>query len=238
MNQNYHDDPEGLRDLIVAQALGTLDGRERSLLLQHVEHCDRCAQELDELLGAVDAVALATPGEDPPVGFESGVLTRITSESRTSVRRRPLVAWFALAAAAVALAFGLGFAVNSLGVNSTHPGISTVLQAPLNHAGHSVGTVYAFTGSPDWMVVSAQATTPAQTVNCVVVTRDGVRHSVGNFALTTPASSWSVPLPVKAASVASVELVDSSGTILATTDGAGWSRGYTPASAAAIHWSA
>ena len=51
-------------------ALGVLTGRERAQALSHVESCQRCADELEQLSRVVDTVVQAAPEVEPPMGFE------------------------------------------------------------------------------------------------------------------------------------------------------------------------
>ncbi len=56
-------DPEcsAARDDLAALAIGTLTGRERAELLDHLERCARCAAELEELSAAADALVTLIP---------------------------------------------------------------------------------------------------------------------------------------------------------------------------------
>jgi len=51
-------------------ALGVLTGRQRAATLAHVDSCDHCAEELEQLSRTADAVVYVAPEEEPPVGFE------------------------------------------------------------------------------------------------------------------------------------------------------------------------
>ena len=95
-------------------ALGVLTGRERVQALSHVESCPRCAEELEQLSRAADAVVQVAPEAEPPVGFEVRLFERM-GVADVPPRRRPrpgLAAGCrsAVAAAVVALAVGLGLA--------------------------------------------------------------------------------------------------------------------------------
>jgi hypothetical protein len=54
------------------------------------------------------------------------------------------------------------------------------------------------------------------TVDCVVVTNDGVTHDVGTFDAQHGYGAWMAPLHVDPANVRTAEVVSPSGTVFAT----------------------
>ena len=58
-----------VQDDLAALAIGALNGRDRSVVLGHLEGCARCAAELEELSAAVDALLTLIPEATPPEGF-------------------------------------------------------------------------------------------------------------------------------------------------------------------------
>ena len=92
-------------DLSAELALGILEGEERADALVHAQHCDACQRELARQSSVADELVALTPAAEPPVGFETRVLSRLAATSRQRRRGRVLVA---LAAAAVAAAIGVG----------------------------------------------------------------------------------------------------------------------------------
>lgn len=205
---NYHADDTVRLDLLAAEALGTLDGRERAALGAHLGECEACRRDLAGLAEAVDAVSLAAPSVEPPVGFESRVLRQMSP--RVSRAWRPVA--IASLAAALALAIVLG-----LGGGASAP--ASAAEHPLTLAGASVGTVYAVSGSPSVMVVATSARPTSAWVDCVLVKRSGARTSLGWFSLARAGSSWSVRLPVPLADVTGVRLVDAWGHVVGSTAG-------------------
>jgi hypothetical protein len=215
MSDDIHADDERRRDLLVGQALGILDGRDRSAIIAHLDGCDQCSAELIELSSAADALTLVTPDAEPPVGFETRVMSRIddvTAPTTTRARHRvPL----AIAAAAVALALGVGSVIGAL-AHGTSTATTSALSARLVSGQKVVGAVYAYSGSPGWMVVAVQPTRSATRLECVVMTSHGDR-SVGDFVVSGTLSSWSVALPVPLREVRGVRLTTASGSTIATT---------------------
>jgi hypothetical protein len=57
-------------------ALGILAGRERAVVLAHVEQCPGCGTELEQLSLTADALLRTAPEIEPPVGFEVRLLDR------------------------------------------------------------------------------------------------------------------------------------------------------------------
>ncbi len=206
----YHDDDAARLDRLGAEALGTLDGRERAALRDHLAGCEACRRDLAELAEVVDALSLAAPAVEPPVGFESRVLRRVST--RVSRAWRPV----AIASMAAALALGL---VIGVGTGSVAPASAT--ERPLASGATTVGEVYAVSGSPSWMVVATSARATSEWVDCVLVERSGTRASLGWFTLAPGGSSWSVRLPVGLSGVAAVRLVDGAGHVVAATTGSG-----------------
>jgi anti-sigma factor RsiW len=223
---------EGLAEL----ALGVLTGRDRAATLAHVDSCDHCAEELEQLSRTADAVVYVAPEEEPPVGFEVRLFSRMglaenASEPPAS-RRRGASRWGAsrgrwaltAAAAVVALVAGLtiGWATGSpgnhpaQGVAGRHPSAAVVATADLVERGRSVGRVVTYGGPRPWMVVTLADSSIDGRVSCSVVTADGVVHKVGAFTASDGYGAWDAPLPVAPREVRSAQVVSANGTVIAT----------------------
>ena len=201
-------------------ALGTLSGRQRADALAHVESCPRCSEELEQLSRAADAVVLAAPDADPPIGFEVRLLEQMGASSPSRHRRfRPrIVIPVAAAAAVVGLGIGLGLAYSGAPAPTTvaGPHRSPVVSAALVENGRNVGHVVAFGGAKPWLSMVLEDSAAHGTVNCVVVTDDGVTHHVGTFVARKGYGSWISPLHVDPANLETAEIVSPSGTVIAT----------------------
>lgn len=58
-------------------ALGLLQGRQQTCLLQHVAYCGGCAAHLQDLVTVADGLLwLLAPEVDPPIGFDRRVWER------------------------------------------------------------------------------------------------------------------------------------------------------------------
>ena len=58
-------------------ALGISTGRDRAMVLAHVEDCARCRLEVDRLSAAADSLLELVPPADPPIGFEVRLFERM-----------------------------------------------------------------------------------------------------------------------------------------------------------------
>ena len=202
-------------------ALGVLTGRDRARVLSHVEGCPRCAEELEQLSRAADAVVQVAPELEPPVGFETRVFERMGVTDVRPLRRRPRRYWVpaTVAAAVVALAVGLGVALTS---SPSPPSTSAqgshhaLLAGDLRESGQVVGRVETFGGARPWMQMTLDDSTARGRVRCLVVTDDGVTHWVGSFVASEGYGAWAAPLHVDPKDVRSAEVVSASGAVIAT----------------------
>jgi hypothetical protein len=210
-------------------ALGVLTGRDRAAALAHVESCSRCADELEQLARAADAVVRVAPELEPPVGFEvrlfsrMGVTEDVAPPAPVPIRRLRVPAW-ALAAAAAVVALGIGLGVGHSLSSSGHPSVAvgkptsgaTVTAAALRENGRSVGRVSTSGGANPWMFMTLDDASVQGKVTCQVVTDDGVTHAVGTFTIKHGYGAWGAPLPVAPRDVQRAEVVSSTGTVIAT----------------------
>jgi anti-sigma-K factor RskA len=211
-----------LQDDLAELALGVLTGRDRARGLAHVESCPRCAEELEQLSRAADAVVQAAPDVEPPMGFEVRLFERmgLADVRRRRRRVRPprwAVGAFAAAAAVAALAVGLtlGLSSSPSPTQSASPA-NGVVTANLVERGAMVGRVATHGGADPWMSMMLFDAHVHGTVNCVVQTSDGVSHHVGTFEAKEGYGAWIAPLHVNPKNVRSAEVVSPSGTVLAT----------------------
>jgi hypothetical protein len=210
-------------ELLAELALGILTGRERATTLAHVEQCPRCAEELELLSRAADAVVQVAPEREPPVGFEVRLFERMgVSEPRTG---RTMPARWILAAAAAVVALGVGLGIGLSG-SSAPPGPTTALgrshegvlvsSAQLREQGKKVGRVYTYGGSTPWMFMMLADSSVSGHVTCEVITTDGVLHKVGTFTAKKGYGAWGAALPVAPQDVQTAEVVSTDGAVLAT----------------------
>jgi anti-sigma-K factor RskA len=213
-------------------ALGILTGRARAATLAHVDSCPRCAEELEQLAHAADAVVTVAHEVEPTVGFEVRLFSRMglaetapsappaPGRTRRVVRRMTgTPRWImAVAAAVIALAIGVGIGWNTGPGQSgqTGPVGAEVATADLMANGSAVGNVNTYGGAKPWMLVTLADSWSDGKVTCEVVTKDGVTHTVGSFTATDGYGAWGAPLRVAPQDIQKAEVVSSDGTVIAT----------------------
>jgi hypothetical protein len=236
MIEDSHPTPcDEYSDNLAELALGILTGRERAATLAHVDSCPRCAEELEQLSHAADAVVSVAPEIEPPMGFEVRLFSRMgvaempaTPGPHRSRRRMTPPGWvarsprwvLATAAAVIALALGLSIGWSTGGHNGGTPGEgpagAEVAAGNLTANGSTVGSVNTYGGSKPWMIVTLADSWTQGKVTCEVVTGDGVAHKVGSFTAKDGYGAWGAPLRVAPQDVRKAEVVSSSGKVIAT----------------------
>jgi anti-sigma factor RsiW len=201
-------------------ALGVLTGRDRARVLAHVESCPGCAEELEQLARAADAVVEVAPEAEPPMGFEVRLFERMgVADVRHKHRFRPprwAAGALAAAAAVVALAVGLSLSLSASAPPAPSAASHGVVVAHLVENGEVVGRVATHAGEYPWMSMMLVDSSAHGTVNCVVVMSDGARHHVGTFEAKAGYGAWVAPLHVDPHDIRSAEVVEPSGTVIAT----------------------
>jgi hypothetical protein len=204
-------------------ALGVLTGRERALVLAHVESCPRCAEELEVLSRTADSVVQAAPEMEPPLGFEVRLFEKMGVTDVIPLRRRlrssrwvPAVVGVAAAAAALGLGLSLSSSSPSSSPTVAAPSAHHVVTGDLVENGETVGHVMAIGGDKPWISMMMADSSARGTVSCEVVTDDGVTHHVGTFVADKGYGAWIAPLHVDPADVRTAEVVSPSGTVIAT----------------------
>ncbi|GIF53910.1 zf-HC2 domain-containing protein [Asanoa iriomotensis] len=217
-----------VRPVLPELALGALGGDERADALRHVASCGACARELERLADVADGLlALAAPAE-PPAGFESVVLARMTGAPRRPPRRRRVLA-LAAGAVAVALAGATAGAavVHRAGgddrlladqyrrVLATADGQHLRALALTTAAGDpSAGTVFLYQGRPSWMLVAIADAPVDGAYRTVVTYAGGASRDAGFCQVTDGTGTTAYPLRAPVAEVAAVTLTAPDGTTL------------------------
>jgi hypothetical protein len=196
-----------LGDDIVELVLGTVDGDRRAAMAAHVLRCPPCRREYEELAATLSELLPAVPGVQPPLGFDEGVLARISAgrsaERGGEARRR----WLRLAGAAavlLALLIPLGVFLASRSHGTASAGeIATLHRAK---DGTVVGTVSVGEVGGDRVMVVALVDTPADvSYYCRISFADGSTVDSENWPSGNGA--WIVPLPGPASDVTSVAVL-------------------------------
>jgi hypothetical protein len=220
---------DAFEDQLPELSLGILTGRRREDVLAHLDHCSRCATEVDQLSQAADGLLMAAPQAEPQVGFEVRLFERmrhdpnadappgtlaLTPRPRAGVRRRAVLC--AAAAAVVALVF-LGGWLAGGGTSGPAPTVAArATIADLVSATGTVGTVTTLGGKPGWVVMNVTDVDWPGPLFCQVQTAHGAPVNVGTFWLSEGYGAWAARLPMPASQVHQARLVGAGGTVLAT----------------------
>jgi hypothetical protein len=220
-------------------ALGVLEGRERAEVLAHLEHCAACRQDLAALSAVADRLVELTPSVEPPAGFETRVLARLSAAkaeepvgrrgpappaadrgltARAGRRRWPLpkpARWVAAAALAAVIGAG-GWAIgHEASAPSAAQAAGHEKAAPFVAGDRTVGQVVAYDGPKPWVSMSVDENLGDRTVKCQLVERNGTISTVGTFQLSDGYGYWGAAIGVPPSSIARVQLVDAAGRTVA-----------------------
>ena len=80
---------EQVRELAPELAIGIADGQERDAALRHAATCPDCRRLVSELSSVVDDLLLLAPSHEPPPGFASRTVARISPPA--AERRHPVI---------------------------------------------------------------------------------------------------------------------------------------------------
>ncbi|HEX3946256.1 MAG TPA: zf-HC2 domain-containing protein [Acidimicrobiales bacterium] len=217
---------QAIHDDLAALATGTLTGRERAAVLDHLEHCPYCVAELEELSAVADELMTLVPEVAPPDGFAERTVALMKAEPklvRPPARQPAFRRVLAVAAAVVVLALGVGIGAviaspgsTGSGGNGSSGGRSGVRTAALQSTSGAQGTVVLAGDHPGWMVMTVDDSSTWGTVTCRVTLADGSHRVVGRFAMSSGYGSWTARLPVPSSSVRSVHLVGHGGAVIAS----------------------
>ncbi len=189
-----------VRDVAPEMALGVVSGEERALVLDHVAGCLDCRKHLDELARTADGLLVLAPAAEPPAGFETRVLNALERARRPGRRRIAT-----LVAAVVAGAVIAGIA--AVTITSEDRGVAGRYRAALAEAngeyfgvrrlvderGTKAGHVFAYQGSPSWLVVVVDR---AGQHRIEVATQDGRALDLGEMRSGSPPLVWGGEIPV------------------------------------------
>jgi hypothetical protein len=207
-----------MNDDLIEFALGTLSGRSRAAVLDHLETCAHCNAEVESLADVTDKLLWLAPEAEPSLGFETRLIERYRGgDARRHTARRQRLSVFAVAAmVAAVLASGVGAIVTNSG-STTPPSATTLrpLTGRLMAGAQVVGDVTISSGSPSWMIMDIDAGMLSGTVWCQVTLANGHIETVGKFTIANGYGSWVAPITGSARHVRSAQVVNANGTVLA-----------------------
>jgi len=209
-------------DDLTELALATLAEPRRSQVLDHVESCQRCRAELEQLAIVVETVQQLAPRVQPPLGFETRVAAKLKAMAKPRPRRRRVAVFASVAAAVVLLAFGLGTLVApKAGDDKSQSSAQPVARASFMSDGKVIGDAFVAQGSsPPLMFIAIHQEEGGWqgTVTCNVTMSSGEVETVGVFKLSGEYGAWVAPLPSYGGMVRSAQLVASNGMVVANAE--------------------
>ncbi len=208
---------EALSDDLIEFALGTLSGRSRSLVLDHLETCAHCNAESESLADVADWMLWLAPDAEPPLGFETRVIERFRgSEAQRRIVRRRRASVFAVAAMLVAvLGVGVGAVVTSHDGANLPSATVRPSTGRLMSGGQVLGEVTISSGSPSWMIMDVDTGKVSGVVWCEVTFANGRSETVGKFTISHGYGSWIAPIKASGSDVRSARIVKANGAVVA-----------------------
>jgi putative zinc finger protein len=212
---------EEARALAPELSLGSATGEERARLLHHLASCPDCRRLVSELSAVADELLLLAPAHEPPAGFESRVLARVSERQTRSGRLRRLIGFAAVALlAAGAGGGGVFWAVRSdREIASRYRQVLAVangeyFSAALLHDVHGAkrGLLVGYQGDTSWLFMTIHGPLDPRTYRAELITREGERvllHS--SLDLSGPRPAWGTALSGDFHGTAGVRILDDEG---------------------------
>lgn len=176
-----------------AYALGALDEHEVEPFREHLETCADCREELAQLQGVTDSLAIAVPHAQPSADLRGRLMATVRGEAellRASgheadrpVRARSVWRWRVLPGLVAAGALAAGVLIGALALSSGSPEQTRVIQAQvLPPASHNATAALRKVGSHVQLQVTGM---PAPALGRIyeVWLKDGSRPSTPTDAL-------------------------------------------------------
>ena len=197
-----HFDHERLREVAAELVLGISSGDDRAAALGHPADCAACRSFVLELSVAGDRLLELAPTHEPPVGFESKVISLLDLGRRSSWRSRLGRGRSSVLGAAVAAA-GVLWASNderqlaaryrsALALaDGEYFGVYLMHDSDEREAGH----VFAYQGDPSWVYVVFDSIEPGSYAP-EIVTESGRTYRMDTFELAAGQRGRGATLPV------------------------------------------
>ena len=198
--------------VLVELALGHLTGRERADALSHLLQCRACREQTDMLTAVSEHLLLAAPEAEPPAGFESVVVGRLSPDQRSRPRRSLAVALAgAVALVAAAVAGGL------LASDDGHEVAEADMVTP---AGRDVGRAWRYDSDPSWVFLSVPgwevwedpAGSPLD-YQLSAELDDGTRVDLGDVTFRNDGGTWATATRIDTTRITSLAIVDQTGRV-------------------------
>ena len=204
-----------LDDQLEALALGQIAEPERSRLHAHVAMCSFCRGHFDEMLGLTDMLLALAPVHEPPPGFESRVLDRLSIPEARRSRRSAGLLGVAAAVLVVVTSFGavaVDRRISDKGITIARSGVI------VGASGSRVGGIQLVRGEQPFVLVSIDNPRPGSgPVSCQLQLADGRIVVVGSWSYDDVRGGvWAAGLDDSALVAVAMQVVDSEGTVVAS----------------------
>ena len=170
---------EETREMAADLALGIVEGEERGRALQHLADCPECRAAVEKYSELADELLLLAPRREPPVGFESRVLSEVLPAPKPKRRRRLRLVLAPAAAAVAAASLTLGVVWNDVQKGQSYQATlqkanGTEFEAYSLYSGDTfAGTVFSYKGAPNWLVITVDPAHRASAQSAELVMNDG-----------------------------------------------------------------
>ena len=207
-----------LADVTAELALGVLTGRERAQATEHLEECDACRTQVQDITATAEQLVQLLPHRRPPARFAARVISGLTSTRRRQRTLRNAEHRRRDDHRDGGRAGRLGPADHTGAFRrARRPGPVALASATLITAGHrAVGTVFLHGGGQQFLYMTVDTGAGDGHVICQLQGRDGRLITIGSFWLTGGYGWWGSPEPDQPAAVTGTRLITTGGTILAT----------------------
>jgi hypothetical protein len=212
---------EEARALAPELSLGSATGEERARVLHHLASCPDCRRLVSELSAVADELLLLAPAHEPPAGFESRVLARLSEQKARNGRVRRFLGIAAVAlVAAGAAGGGVFWSLRSdRETASRYNEILTLANGEYFEAAHLEdvrgvrrGLVFGYEGETSWLFVTVHRPIDPGTYQAELVTEQGYTLLLDSSVdLSGERPSWGVVLPGDLHGAAGVRIRDEEG---------------------------
>jgi hypothetical protein len=207
-----------VRELIPELAIGIASGEDRARALQHLARCPECRRELEQMSEVADELLLLAPDREPPIGFETRVLSGLSFTKRRRWRGVALAAAAALVLAAVAGGVVYRSSSDDRVLAAEYREVlrrfdGRYFQTATLHGspGEGEGQVFGYQGTPSWIFVLIPPQDETRTYGITLETRGGGHLDLGRVEVGPEGGSWGKAIPVDLGEAAGLWLEDSDG---------------------------